>query len=257
MSSGSYQRPLSADMTGGLGDRDRSVSPDHWNRLLSTLMPDPQPPSLNSSFATETQLPETQPMIDSFVDGDAAADQACDSGGSDTEDNDIARHLAHIRRAMLLRTMPSSSFSRGSRAGETPIIGSVRIQMPSRDDSGSFSSTTLPLPSQSSSLRHHPLASQIDGEPPASFPLTSRGFWVGRLSVGASDDEDSTPGQQTRRRPGMSREDSGDSLSGRGNAGELTGMQRIMRNLADRQDIPDEWWAEAGLSRSLSRGDRE
>jgi hypothetical protein len=35
--------------------------------------------------------------------------------------------------------------------------------------------------------------------------------------------------------------------------GGIGGMQRIVRNLARREDIPDEWWAEAGLSRTLSR----
>lgn len=36
--------------------------------------------------------------------------------------------------------------------------------------------------------------------------------------------------------------------------GGVGGMQRIVRNLAAREDIPDEWWAEAGLSRTdLSR----
>lgn len=31
----------------------------------------------------------------------------------------------------------------------------------------------------------------------------------------------------------------------------LTGLHRIVRGLASREDIPDEWWAEAGLSRSM------
>lgn len=35
--------------------------------------------------------------------------------------------------------------------------------------------------------------------------------------------------------------------------GGVESMQRIVRNLARREDIPDEWWAEAGLSRSLRR----
>lgn len=30
-------------------------------------------------------------------------------------------------------------------------------------------------------------------------------------------------------------------------------MQRVVRTLARREDIPDEWWAEVGLSRSLPR----
>jgi hypothetical protein len=32
----------------------------------------------------------------------------------------------------------------------------------------------------------------------------------------------------------------------------LSGMHRIVRGLASREDIPDEWWAQAGLSRSMS-----
>lgn len=36
--------------------------------------------------------------------------------------------------------------------------------------------------------------------------------------------------------------------------GGMGGLQRIVRNLATREDVPDEWWAEAGLSRMLSRG---
>ncbi|CAN8106470.1 unnamed protein product [Discula destructiva] len=35
--------------------------------------------------------------------------------------------------------------------------------------------------------------------------------------------------------------------------GGVESMQRIVRNLARREDIPDEWWADAGLSRSLQR----
>lgn len=35
------------------------------------------------------------------------------------------------------------------------------------------------------------------------------------------------------------------------NDNALHGMQMIVRNLARREDIPDEWWAGAGLSRTL------
>ncbi|MBE3043443.1 hypothetical protein IMZ48_12905 [Candidatus Bathyarchaeota archaeon] len=40
----------------GLGDRERSLSPDTngWDTLLTTLAPDPQPPSAGSSFASAT-----------------------------------------------------------------------------------------------------------------------------------------------------------------------------------------------------------
>jgi len=42
----------------GLGDRDRSLSPDGgsaaWDTLLRTITPDPQPPSASSSFASSS-----------------------------------------------------------------------------------------------------------------------------------------------------------------------------------------------------------
>lgn len=47
----------------GLGDRNRSLSPegDHvWDTLLTTLTPDPQPPSLGSSFASASAAAATQ-----------------------------------------------------------------------------------------------------------------------------------------------------------------------------------------------------
>jgi hypothetical protein len=41
--------------------------------------------------------------------------------------------------------------------------------------------------------------------------------------------------------------------SGATDADNLGGMQRIVARLARREDIPDEWWAGAGLSRILPR----
>ncbi|KAL2757959.1 hypothetical protein ACRALDRAFT_1061220 [Sodiomyces alcalophilus JCM 7366] len=38
----------------GLGDRTRSLSPEVWDTLLTTLTPDPQPPSVESSFTSAT-----------------------------------------------------------------------------------------------------------------------------------------------------------------------------------------------------------
>jgi hypothetical protein len=49
---------LDTDMlTDGLGDRNRSLSPEGdnaWDTLLSSITPDPQPPSVGSSFASNT-----------------------------------------------------------------------------------------------------------------------------------------------------------------------------------------------------------
>lgn len=166
----------------GLGDRNRSLSPEgdqHWNTLLTTITPDPQPPSLGSSFASASALASAAASQDagtnssrtSFESPDMLEDSAfdaeppCESGceGSDTEgDEDDEENL--------LTRFPSSL-----RGGRRTYVDATR---------SSRSST---------------------------------------------------------------REQSLEMLGG------IDGMQRIVSNLARREDIPDEWWAEAGLSRTLSR----
>ncbi|KAI1778620.1 hypothetical protein F4818DRAFT_406625 [Hypoxylon cercidicola] len=57
----------------GLGDRDRSLSPEAgaaWDTLQSTLTPDPQPPSVGSSFA---RVDEPEPPCDPLNEPDAEA----------------------------------------------------------------------------------------------------------------------------------------------------------------------------------------
>lgn len=46
---GTLRRTAGVD---GLGDRERSLSPEGWDTLFTTLTPDPQPPSANTSFAS-------------------------------------------------------------------------------------------------------------------------------------------------------------------------------------------------------------
>ncbi|SPN97510.1 uncharacterized protein DNG_01024 [Cephalotrichum gorgonifer] len=50
-----HNNDYGAGLPDGLGDRERSMSPDPngtWDTLLTTLTPDPQPPSAGSSFAS-------------------------------------------------------------------------------------------------------------------------------------------------------------------------------------------------------------
>ena len=39
--------------------------------------------------------------------------------------------------------------------------------------------------------------------------------------------------------------------TGQADGERMGGMQRIVQRLARREDIPDEWWAEVGLSRTI------
>ncbi|KAF4971350.1 hypothetical protein FSARC_1782 [Fusarium sarcochroum] len=234
----------------GLGDRDRSLSPEVWDTLLSTLTPDPQPPSAGSSFASNVASQSAGATSNtSFTAPDlaqeTAADQACESGceGSDTEGPDY----------------PHSVLERIRRRREENDVRRVRVRVPdvgfdglldggAGRDSGAVSS-------ERSSLRQRrsPDGPAIAGNGNTELDrstrnpyLRSRSAWVGHLSVGNSDDEQGSE----RRRP--NRESSATSGSN-AHAGEedWMGMQRIVRSLARREDIPDEWWAEAGLSRTL------
>jgi hypothetical protein len=162
----------------GLGDRNRSLSPEGdnvWDTLLSTLTPDPQPPSVGSSFASAsasavaTQRSAVASSQTSFTTPDTADDSTfeppCESGcdNSDTE-------------------------------GDEEEEGEEEEEMPS------------------------------------SLMQISR-----RLRRTYAD---------------VVRDNNDDPLE---HFGGIGGMQRIIRNLARREDIPDEWWTEAGLSRTLSR----
>ncbi|KAK4104021.1 hypothetical protein N658DRAFT_514031 [Parathielavia hyrcaniae] len=168
-----------ADMD-GLGDRNRSLSPEGdnlWGTLLTTLTPDPQPPSVGSSFASAsasaaaTQSTAAASSRTSFTAPDAAAEESafelpCESGcdNSDTEGE-----------------------GEGDEEDEMD-----RMQLP-------------------------------------YFP---------RLALASQSHADRARGNS---------EDYLELL------GSIGGMQHIVRSLARREDIPDEWWAEAGLSRTLSR----
>ncbi|RSL48096.1 hypothetical protein CEP53_009665 [Fusarium sp. AF-6] len=236
----------------GLGDRDRSLSPEVWDTLLTTLTPDPQPPSAGSSFAStvasqsagaSTSTPLTAPD----PPNDTSADQACESGceGSDTESPDyehpdfalIRRRRDALRRVRVrvpdynLDGPVDGPISRGSGAVNSEYSAARRRRSPYG-----------PLPSGEDATGN---TAELDGPLPLANQRPRHG-WVGQLSVGNSDDE------QVLERWGVTRE--GSTTSGNNTTvgdDDWVGMQRIVRSLARREDIPDEWWAEAGLSRNL------
>lgn len=167
------QRTRYAD---GLGDRDRSLSPDAdgvWDTLQSTLTPDPQPPSVGSSFASTavsatTQVNGTSSTSTSMTtpneDTEPPCDPIIDNSGSDSEDDERERP-----------TGPSGEPTSRSQRSYADVVAE-----PQSRESPEFAD-----------------ASDPDRE------------W-------------------------------------------LLGMHRIVRRLASRSDIPDDWWSQAGLSRSMS-----
>lgn len=158
----------------GLGDRDRSLTPDDsaWDTLQSTMTPDPQPPSVGSSFASTTASAaisrntsantSANTSFNTMTNPDEETEPPCDHEFDESEDGEGAE----LRRTESRRPTPHG------RRSYADVAADPMLDPTSRDEGN------------------------------------DRPEW-------------------------------------------LSGMHRIVRGLASRQDIPDEWWAEAGLSRSM------
>lgn len=157
----------------GLGDRDRSLSPEGdsiWDNLQSTMTPDPQPPSVGSSFASTTVS--------------AAASQATLSSSNTS--------VTNPDEEVELPCEPVGENAESSGEGDEDAV-------PRRT------------------------------EPPRRpTPHGGQRTYADVVAETLADD-DATEGLQW-----------------------LSDMQRIVQGLAARQDIPDRWWAAAGLSRSMT-----
>ncbi|KXJ87719.1 hypothetical protein Micbo1qcDRAFT_167285 [Microdochium bolleyi] len=171
------QRPSHND---GLGDRDRSLSPEGdgvWHTLQSTLTPDPQPPSASSSFASTSastaasqRSAPVSSVNTSMTSPDELAEPPCDPVADDSDLNDSGDEALEQILAQRLAGSSGRSNSDSNRRSYADVAADLSLD-------------TAP-------------------------------------SADASSDW-------------------------------LTGLHRIVRGLASREDIPDEWWAEAGLSRSM------
>ncbi|KAI1177747.1 hypothetical protein F4777DRAFT_541150 [Nemania sp. FL0916] len=171
------QRHTWARYNDGLGDRERSLSPDEdgvWDTLQSTLTPDPQPPSVGSSFAST--------VVSNTTRGNEA--------------NSVSTSLTTPNEEMEPPCDPILDNPTSDAEDDTPelLVGAIRRGGPRR--------------------RRRTYA-HVAAEPHS------------RQSPEATDTSD--PDREL-----------------------LSGMHRIVRGLASRGDIPDEWWLQAGLSRSMS-----
>ncbi|KID86215.1 hypothetical protein MGU_06648 [Metarhizium guizhouense ARSEF 977] len=241
----------------GLGDRERSLSPEGWDTLLSTLTPDPQPPSAGSSFASvaasqtagpSSGTPTSAPDIMEEALLDAPCESGCENSDLDMDDADYEHpDFARIRRTRQDRR--NLELVRANRLALTS--GDPRMETTGHPTPGSRTTRQIntangPLTIYESSGR---LGQAIEPTRP-SRPSTnnSPGVWVGQLSVGALGQEDGDA-------DGPSRNPEDATFPTQSNAmaseDDWAGMQRIVRSLARREDIPDEWWADAGLSRTL------
>jgi hypothetical protein len=162
----------------GLGDRDRSPEGgEAWDTLLTSITPDPQPPSAGSSFASSSAA--------------AAATSSSSNSGP-----------AWVGRSM---TSPE-------RSGESPGLRDcdepTSSDSDTDDDDGELEDFSVLVDS-----------ARTRGD----RPWTSSYADVTRANRGAQSPDQS-----------------------------LEGMHRIISRLAERDDIPESWWASVGLRREPS-----
>lgn len=249
----------------GLGDRNRSVSPEVWNTLLTTLTPDPQPPSAGSSFASATAstaaTSQNQSAAassrtslaehDRVVDG-PAADQPCEprDGSDDTGEEDDSLNMdlmpgsnstvpSRFRRFISSLTPPEGQTSSSQNPADHPYSYRPTLPFNGRPDGVWRSLERVRARMQylqETDPNFRPRAPSVSGGESGTEPQTGSGT----TREGSEDASESL--------------DQGDlEPAGSGSLDvALGGMQRIVRGLVERRDIPDEWWAEAGLSRLIS-----
>lgn len=163
----------------GLGDRDRSLSPEGgsaWDTLLTSITPDPQPPSAGSSFASLS----------------AAAAAATSSNSGPT-----------------WASASGTSMTSPERTDESPALHDC--DEPSSSDSDTEDEELEDL---NNLLRSNHREDRLWRSSYAD---------VTRANRGAQSPDTS-----------------------------LEGMARIISRLAERDDIPESWWASVGLRREPS-----
>ncbi|PBP25098.1 hypothetical protein BUE80_DR003916 [Diplocarpon rosae] len=159
----------------GLGDRDRSFSPEGgaaWDTLLTSITPDPQPPSAGSSFASTSAA--------------AAAASSSESGPSST----------------------STSLTSLDRVAVEPECDVSETESNAEEDEDIYG--------LDDDLHH---LSRHRGER----------LWRTYAEVVTARAD----------------------LATRNDTEHLGGLHRIISRMARRDDVPETWWASAGLSRNL------
>lgn len=74
----------------GLGDRTRSMSPDTWDTLLTSITPDPQPPSAGSSFASTSAAAASIPTLNPATTPDTLLGESIISPTLNRDDCDLS-----------------------------------------------------------------------------------------------------------------------------------------------------------------------
>lgn len=264
----------------GLGDRNRSLSPEVWDTLLTTLTPDPQPPSAGSSFASATASTAATSQRQSAaassrtslaehdgIDG-PLVDQPCETGeATDGEESGLPNVTVPSRFQRFVASLNPHNVDNVSHVRAEPADRPT-LTFNGRPDSVWTSIDRIRTRMQRMSQQADALeAAERErralrdrrAEEDAANAAADAAL---RAATGYSLWTESSTEQQTTSgttREGSEEEsdslDQGDLEPSSGDNDQDPGlgdMQHIVRRLVERQDIPDEWWAEAGLSRLIS-----
>ncbi|KAG6086610.1 hypothetical protein E4U30_003232 [Claviceps sp. LM220 group G6] len=281
----------------GLGDRDRSLSPEVWDTLLSTLTADT--PSVGSSSASapasqttgpSSGTPSTAPDVVGEVQIEPVCESGCEYSDNDLDTSEYVHQVPagnHRRRQELRdvtlgdphsRRVPDynldgmsesySDFVR-RRNGEPLSMMAVPATQITRNPGDGRSSTHIDTPRGSltiyeSTIRLRPLGDRTSADSPSaevsghrspshSVPQPNRN----ETSLLSQRDRSADAAERSGRGDQRQAQNATQSASSAGAstaADDWIGMQRIVRRLAQREDIPDGWWVEAGLTRIPHQG---
>lgn len=216
----------------GLGDRERSLSPEVWDTLLTTLTPDPQPPSANTSFASAA--PTSGPSQGSVSTATTLPPPSVLAGEDHCEPvwDTVDVERSERERLERLQSAQQGQDVNMDRRPEGAAIFGFRVHRRDHNTSGRPSGNSQPPQSN-----------------PTPFPALDRldrlgDAWVGRALMEAAESRE-PEGARRLAREGSS----GGATSAAHNEDDIAGMQHIVRTLARREDIPPEWWAAVGLNR--------
>jgi hypothetical protein len=191
------------------------------------VTPDPQPPSAGSSFASILSAVASRSSINessgtSLTGPDTGAEESALEQPCDSDDEgdpvEFEVELGDETNASARSSGAPGSYADVVRLGEYNMPGGVRTRNP---------------PVYARRL------------PPRAPPYTYDGTGSGINAVNAAE-----PG--AFRTPIDRTDPATDDLILQ-LVGGLGGMQHIVRNLVRREDIPNDWWVDAGLSRTLPR----
>ncbi|KAG6114998.1 hypothetical protein E4U13_003089 [Claviceps humidiphila] len=276
----------------GLGDRDRSLSPEVWDTLLSTLTADT--PSVGSSSASapasqttgpSSGTPSTAPDVVDEVQIEPVCESGCEYSDNDLDTSEYVHQVSagnHRRRQELRDVTLGDSRSRRvpdynldgmsesysdfvrRRNGEPLSMMAVPATQRTRNSGDGRSSTHIDTPRGSltiyeSTIRLRPSgdrtladgsSAEVSGRrsPSHSVPQPNRNETLLSSQRDRSADAAERSGRDDQRQT-QNATQSASSAGASPAEDDWIGMQRIVRRLAQREDIPDGWWVEAGLTR--------